>query len=212
MNMQAAAVVVAAVAGGALAQATDTATIWIEGPDEVLPDSTYTLEVWGRWESPSFVDGVSAFAGFGIDMHVTEGREDISSVGGVQIAGWAAGFGNNGIIEVVDILGASGGQLANLFGILNPTIEMGNPLLLYSFEFTTETGPLTVLEFSPANPNPNGGLSFYPVSTDGASVIAPNDAGTELVLVPWRYEVPGPGGAAVVLAAAGVIGTRRRRR
>lgn len=206
MNKHIAVLAAVVCAGGALAQATHTATIWIEGPDEVLPDTTYTLEVWGEWDSPDFVEGVSAFAGFGIDVVPTAGREDIAQIGGVIIAGWAAGFGTDGVTLDLAIHQASGGQLANLFGILNPNIEMRNPLLLYSFEITTGGGPIEVLEYTPANPNLNGGLSFYPDSLDGASVIAPNGADTALVLVPWRYEVPGPGGVAVL-----VIGLIRRR-
>ena len=192
----------------AAAQATHTATIWIQGPDEVLPNSTYTAEVWGSWDSPSFIDGVSAMAGFGIDVHPTQGIGNLASVSSATIASWAAGFGSPGYLLNLAIIAPSGGQIPNVFG-LNPGIEMGHPLMLYSFEFTTNDTPISVLEFSPMNPNLNGGLAFYPVSTNGASIVAPNDAGTQLNLVPWTYRVPAPG--TVVPLCVGLVMLRRRR-
>ena len=78
----------AACAGGAFGQATHTATIWIEGPDEVLPGTTFTLDVWGRFESPDFVEGVSAIAGFGLDVICTAGRDEVVEVDG---PGWSGG-------------------------------------------------------------------------------------------------------------------------
>ena len=82
--------------------------IWIEGPDEVLEaNSTYTLEVWGRIESPAFIQRDSAIAGFGIDIRNTAGRDQIDSISNIQIADWAAGFGTDGIIQIIDLLNTS---------------------------------------------------------------------------------------------------------
>lgn len=198
-------------AGTAGAQATHHAEIFMVGPSEVMRNSTYTLEVWGRFDSPWFVEGTSAIAGFGIGMGATTGFEQLASISNVQIAPWAGGFGWPGIILGLAIVdgGVSGGQLANLFGFLNPNINMSNPILLYTVDFTTGDVPITHIGFAPQDPNVNGGLSFYPISTDGASIIAPNHPDSSLTLTGWEYFVPSPG--AGVLALAGPMVFRRRR-
>lgn len=183
--------------------------IWIEGPNEVLEsNTTYTLEVWGRMESPAFITGDSAIAGFGIDIRNTAGADQIASISNVQIADWAAGFGTVGTILIIDLLNTSGGQLANLWGILNPNIDLSNPIPLFTFDFTTANVPIENLEFTPMDPNVNGGLSFYPDIEDGATIITPNDAETSLTLTPWTYQIPAPG-TLVPLVLLGVIGRRR---
>jgi hypothetical protein len=199
--------VVVGCAGSACAQATHDAFVWIEGPGAVTPGSTFTLDVWGRFESPAFVDGVSAIAGFGMDVICTAGRDEVVSVDGPD------GFGGivleSGFAAGPDLLEVRGGQLANLFGILNPTIDLSQPMHLFSFEVTV--GDFTQLAFTPANPGPDGGLSFYPDSTDGGTIVAPNDADTTLTMVGWSYEVPGPGPGGMAVVAVAVVGRGRRR-
>jgi hypothetical protein len=196
-------IIVLLIAGTAWGQTIHNGFIWIEGPDEVLEsNTTYTLEIWGRIESPAFITGDSAIAGFGIDIRNTAGRNQIDSISNIQIADWAAGFGTDGIIQIIDLLNTSGGQLANLWGILNPNIDMRNPIPLFTFDFTTASGPVTNLEFTPADPNANGGLSFYPDNEDGASIVTPNDADSSLTLTPWTYQVPGPVSAAPLFLLA----------
>jgi hypothetical protein len=196
-------IIVLLIAGTAWGQTIHNGFIWIEGPDEVLEsNTTYTLEIWGRIESPAFITGDSAIAGFGIDIRNTAGRDQIDSISNIQIADWAAGFGTDGTIQIIDLLNTSGGQLANLWGILNPNIDMRNPIPLFTFDFTTASGPVTNLEFTPVDPNVNGGLSFYPDNEDGASIITPNDADSSLTLTPWTYQVPGPGSLAPLLFLA----------
>lgn len=198
-------VVLSACTGGALAQATHAATIWIAGPDEVLANSTFTLDVWGRFESPDFVDGVSAIAGFGMDVICTEGREQIVSVEGPGRFGGGITL-ESGFPVGPDLIEVRGGQVPNLFGILNPFIDLSNPMHLFSFEVTV--GDISHIAFDTMNASLEGGLSFYPDSTDGATIVAPNDAGTSLTFVGWEYVVPGPW--TVAIGGLAVLGRRRR--
>jgi hypothetical protein len=197
------------VAASASAQDIHNGTISIVGPNEYIDHyNTYTLEVWGQWDSPEFIEGVSAMAGFGFDIVQTVGQEQIVSVGNLQYAPWAAAFGNVPAIVGNDMLGISSGQLANLFGFLNPDIDLSNPILLFTFEITTGEEHVWNIEFTPTNPNANGGLSFYPDNEDGASIIAPNDADTSLTMNSWAYFIPSPGSVVPLLLLAAV---RRRR-
>lgn len=200
----------AAVAGIAAAATAQDFEIYMVAPAEVAQGATYTVEVWGSVSGGSWVQGTSAFAGFGIDAIATAGGEGVSSITTSTIATWAAGFGQNGVVNGDDLVGTSGGQLANLFGFLNPSINMGNPLMLFSFQVTLDAGFAGSVTYTPANPNPNGGLSYYPLSTDGASVIAPNDAGTTLTLTGATTRViPAPASLAL-LGLGGLVARRRR--
>lgn len=192
----------------AAGQATHQADIWIVGPSltEVHWWTTIRLEVWGQFESPAFIPGTSAMAGFGIDIENTLGGGEVS-VSNVQIGGWAAAFGQTGQIDGSDITGVSGGQLANLFGILNPGIDTSNPIRLFTFDVEIDTP--SAIHFQPVNPNINGGLSFYPDSTDGASIVAPNDPDSSLTLNGWSWVAPTPSGLGVFVLAGGLV--RRRR-
>ncbi len=197
------------VAASASAQDIHNGTITIVGPNEYIDHySTYTLEVWGQWDSPDFIEGVSAMAGFGFDIEQTIGQEQIVSVGNLQYAPWAAAFGTDPTIVGNDMLGISGGQLANLFGILNPDIDLGNPILLFTFEITTGEEHVWNIEFTPTNPNVNAGLSFYPDSENGASIIAPNDADTSLTMNSWAYYIPSPASTVPLFL---MLAARRRR-
>lgn len=205
------AVAVAAVAtgGGSLASAQDF-DIYLMMPQWVIGGESFTVEVWGQISGGTWVDDTSAMAGFGVDVLNTGGAMFVNSIGGSVIAPWAAGFGTDGTISGIDLVGTSGGQLANLFGILNPGIDMSNPILLFTFDVHTLAGPQGLLTYTPGNPNPNGGLSFYPISTDGASVIAPNDVGTTLTFYGATiWVVPEPSTLAL-LAVGGAIMLRRR--
>ena len=195
----------------AAGQAIHNAYIWIEGPDHVLaPNTTYTLEVWGRIESPVYVEGVSMVAGFGIDVLNLAGADSIASVSNVRIEFWAEQFGTLGIVAGYNVLGTSGGQLP--FGIVFPPYppDVRNPIPLFTFDFTTASGPLDEISFTAANPNINGGLFFYPNMWDGASIVAPNDTNTALHLSGWTSVVPAPGSAILGLVAVG-YGLGRRR-
>lgn len=195
-------------AGSAMAQDFE---IFLVAPDEVF--SAYTVEVWGQVAGPGWFDGTSAVAGFGIDIIATQGGGLVSSVttahnsgGGITLsdAGFPPGGGP-------DLLGVRGGQLANLFGFLNPNIDLSNPILLFTFDVTL-TSEFGIVEYTPSNPPPTGGLSFYPDSTQGTSVIAPNDPGTTLTLTGVRTLVNTPAaGPLALIAMAGMCPRLRRR-
>ncbi len=199
------------VAGLAAAASAQDFEISVVAPVEVAPGATYTVELWGSVSGAPWVQGTSAMSGFGIDAVATAGAAGVGSITGSNIAGWASGFGTNGTIQGANLVGTSGGQLANLFGFLNPNINMSNPILLFSFDVTVANGFFGTITYSAANPNVNGGLSFYPVSTDGASIIAPNNAGTTLTLLSASTRIiPAPASLAL-LGLGGMVAGRRRR-
>lgn len=197
----------------ASAQATHHGYMWIEGPSEVLaPNTTYTLEVWARFESPAWVGGVSMIAGFGSDILNVGGGSFVSGVSNVRFEEWAVVFGNVGEIDGNDIIRISGGQRPG--GWVDPPDSPPPPpeeslTRLYTFDFTTGTGPLGAISFAPANPNPNGGLSFYPAWTNGASMVFPNTPGTALHFDGWTSTVPSPGAIAAFITMT-LISRRRR--
>jgi MYXO-CTERM domain-containing protein len=203
------AIAIAVVAGLAAAASAQDFEISMVAPESVATNSTYTVEVWGTVSGGSWVDGVSAMAGFGIDAIATEGASLVTANGGSVLSGWASGFGTDGTVNGADLEGTSGGQLANLFGILNPGIDMNNPILLFTFDVSVGAAGGSVT-YTPANPNVNGGLSYYPDSEDGASVIAPNDSGTTLSLVGATTRVV-PAPASLALLGLGGLVARRRR-
>jgi len=195
--------------GTAHAQTEHVAEISIIGPDSTHPPGRFTLEIWGSFSSPDFIDGTSAMAGFGIGIETTGLAGAPWSIDEIQNAPWATGFGHIGTIDGTDVEEVSGGQLANLFGILNPDIYLSNPILLFTMTVESPSSP-GYLELTPMNPNPNGGLSFYPDSTDGASIVAPNDPGTSIHFESWSWQVPAPSSIAC-LALWGMVSSRRRR-
>ncbi len=205
--MKLACVIVAVAASTAAAQ---DFQIWLNAPNSVMAGDTYTIEVWGGVSGGSWVTGTSAIAGFGVDVLNLGGADLIGLLGPTVIAPWAAGFGSNGIIVGADVVETSGGQLANLFGFLNPNINMSNPIMLFSIDVTTQVGTTGWITYAPGNPNPNGGLSYYVISTDGASVIAPNDPGTTLTFAGIEtLVIPAPA-TLVLLALGGLCASRRR--
>jgi hypothetical protein len=206
MNMFIAMAAVSSVAGGALAQDFEIALV---APMTVDMGETYTIEAWGSVTGDQWVDGISAMAGFGISAFATEGANLVVTNHGSVISEWAAGFGTDGIVVGSDLLDVSGGQLANLIPDLNPNLDLSNPIMLFTFDVTVgdTTGAVT---YTPGNPNPNGGLSFYPDSEDGQSIIALNTPGTTLTLTGVTTRVvPAPATLALVGLAGLATGRRR---
>lgn len=203
------AVALVVVAGLAAAASAQDFEISMVAPESVGFGATYTVEVWGSVSGGSWVTGTSAIAGFGIDAIATDGASLVTNNAGSVIEGWAAGFGTDGTVIGADLVNTSGGQLANLFDFLNPNIDLSNPIRLFTFDVTVGNAAGSVT-YTPANPNINGALSYYPLSNDGASVIAPNDAGTTLSLVGATTRiVPAPASLAL-LGLGGLVARRRR--
>jgi len=193
---------VAALAGVATAQ---DFTITAVAPAEVNEGEFYTVEFWGAVSGASFVDGLSAIAGFGVDAM---GSGNIASVSVATGVDWNLGFFVEGVVNGSNVEGISGGQLANLFGILNPAIDLSNPIMLFTIQ--VEAGTVGTATYVAGNPNINGGLSFYPDNQDGASIVAPNDAGTTLTMIAATTNiVPAP--ASLALLGLGALVARRRR-
>jgi hypothetical protein len=170
-------------------------------------ENTFTVVAWGEWDSLLFVEGVSAMAGFGFDVRNTEGRGFVR-VGNFQYAPWSKEFAIGPDVGAYDIGNISAGQVANLFGTLNPSIDLSNPIELFSFDVTITGEQPNVIEFMPTNPNPNGGMSFYPDSQNGPSIIAPNDPDTALEFVGLRIVIPTPA-TVLPFVLLGAIGRRR---
>lgn len=201
------AIALAVVAGLAAAATAQDMTISMVAPESVNTGETYTVELWGSVSGGNWVQGTSAMAGFGIGA-TTDDDALVASITSSTIADWALGFGTNGTVVGADLMGTSGGQIANVFN-LNPGIDLSNPILLFTFDVTAGDTAGTVT-YTPSDPNPNGALSYYPVSTAGASVIAPNTAGTNLILTGASTRiVPAP--ASLALIGLGGLVARRRR-
>jgi len=197
-------------ATAALAQS-HFAEISVYGPSSAEPGGVVTAEVWGSFQSDSFIDGVSAIAGFGIGIESQVTLGGTSEILSVTIAPWASDFGSIGTIAGGDISEVSGGQLANIFG-LNPNIDLSNPILLFTFDVMIYMSHSTVFEVAPVNPNPNGGLAFYPDATQGATVSAPNHPDSELIVHSWYFNNTPTPSVLSLCGLAGVIGAGPRRR
>jgi hypothetical protein len=183
-------------------------TIWAEAPEAVNPGETYTVEFWGSVEGPEFIQGTSAMAGFGISAIATEGSSLVVINHGSVISEWAVGFGIDGTVVGSDLFDTSGGQLAALFG--GWLADMTHPIMLFTFDVTVgdTAGSVT---YTPDGPNVNGGLSFYPDSEDGYSIVAPNDQGTTLVLVGATTRIVPAPATLGIFGFAGFAVCRRRR-
>ena len=183
-------------------------TIWTEAPATVERGGTYTVEFWAMIEGLPFIQGQSAIAGFGIGGFATDGRERVVTNHGTVFPNWV-GFRTYGTVDGPDVIGVSGGQLANLFGA-PPWADQSNPIMLFQFDVTVGD-ILGGVTYTPGDPHPLGGLSFYPHVNDGFSIVAPNNPGTSLVFVGATTNViPGPGAVSVLLLA-GLTGFRRKR-
>jgi hypothetical protein len=181
-------------------------TIWAEAPGAVGPGETFTVAFWGSVESDLWIDGQSAMAGFGIDAL---GEGAIAGVTEADVASWAAEYAAPGVVLGDDVVGISGGQLHSPF-FESPPFDLSNPILLFTIAVTA--GQAGSIAYTPGNPNPNGGLSFYPDEDEGASIIAPNDAGTALVLEGATTRiVPAPMTLGPLLAGGFAAVTTRRR-
>ncbi len=201
-----------ALAASAGAQAVHHGYVWLEGPDGALePDTTYTIEAWARWESPLFVQGLSAMGGFGVDVINTTGANTtVIAVENVRFPAWAAQYASLGGIIGTDLHGVSGGQgPSNPFNPVITDFDLSNPILLFTFDFTTADTGIDGIVFRPMHPNPNGGLSFYPSWAEGVTIVAPNHPDTGSHFSGWEYWVPSPGGGAL---AVGLCFIARRRR
>jgi hypothetical protein len=203
MNMFIAVATVSSLAGGALAQDFEIALV---APMTVGMGETYTVEAWGSVTGDPWVDGTSAMAGFGFDVI---GSGNAASISTATFPLWSRGFSVEGTVDGISVHGVSGGQLANLFGTLNPNLSLSNPILLFTVEVTAAE-MRGVITYTPENLNINGGLSFYPDSTDGVSIIAPNDPGTTLTLAGVTTRVVPAPATLGLIGLTGLAAGRRR--
>ena len=183
--------------------------IYVIGPSSLWWGQTFTAQVWGAIGGEPYLPGTSAIAAFGIDILTAHGGFGIESMTGPTIAPWAADFGVEGELVGTDIIGTSGGQLPNLYGILNPNINMSDPILLFTFDVTIRRHWWGSMTFQPANPDPNGGLAFYPISTEPLSIAAPNDPGTTLTFNDWTLNVLPTPASLMPLAWLGLVAVCR---
>jgi hypothetical protein len=196
----------------ALAQDAHDGFVWIEGPEEVLEsNSTYTLEVWGRWESPLWVDGVSAMDGFEMDIFNVEGQQSVLSVSNVVLDPWVNWLSSSGNTSDNDIYGVGGGQLPPDFPQEPWDYERANPLRLFTFDFTTGSDTPGLISFTPDTPY-NGGLAFMPDPGNGGAIHAPVDSNTALYLDGWSSTIPAPTTLWALGLGAGCLLVDRRRK
>ncbi|MBX3323732.1 MAG: PEP-CTERM sorting domain-containing protein [Phycisphaeraceae bacterium] len=114
---------------------------------------------------------------------------------------------NPGTASGRSLVGVIGGQLANLFGFLNPDVDMSNPILLFSFQVRAMFEGQAI--YTPGQPHPEGALSYYPDATMGPSINS-NMPGTTLTLIGAKTRIiPAP--ASLALLGLGAMAARRRR-
>jgi hypothetical protein len=195
---------IVALAGLAVSAGAQDFTIAAAAPAQVNPGETFVVEFWGAVEGPGFIDGVSAISGFGIDAL---GSGAVASVTTANVASNLSVGVLTGTVNGSNVEGIVAGQLANIFN-LNPGISFDNPMFLFSIEVTA--GAAGVIVYTGGNPNPNGGLNYYPNSTSGESVSALVDPGTTLTFVQaTTLIVPAPASLAL-LGLGGLVARRRR--
>ena len=178
-------------------------TIWASAPAQVLSGEVYTVEFWGQVESPQWVSGDSAVAGFWIDV---AGTGNIASLSQATLAEWARFFRSEGTVDGTNLVNVSGMQWScPLLCKFTPTLE--NPLLLFSIDVTAGgAGSVTI----GAVPRPGDiAMNFYPSWILFDVVAAEPDGSNVIMLSATTIVVPGP----MSVAAVGVgVGFWRRRR
>ncbi len=196
---------IATVTGLAAAASAQDFTISASAPATVNAGDTFTVEFWGSVTGTEWVQGTSAMSGFGIDAI---GSGSVASVSSANVASYLAVGVLTGTVNGASVEGIVAGQIANVFN-LNPGINMDNPMFLFSLEVTA--GGLGSITYIGGNPNPNGGLSFYPDSTDGGSISAGVDAGTTMNFTGATTQViPAPASTLALIGLGGLVSRRRR--
>jgi hypothetical protein len=180
-------------------------SITTTAPPVVLPGETFTVEVWGGVAGPQWVNGTSAMATFQVDLMGT------GSVGLVSnLVFGPLNLDTSGSIVGLDVLGVRGAQIFNFNGS-NPTIDLSNPVLLYSIR--VDALALGTIVFTPSVSTPGQTLSFYPDSTQPFTIAAQpvglNGPRLTLSGVTVRV-VPAP--ATLGFLVLGACGMSRRRR
>ncbi|MEL6740533.1 MAG: hypothetical protein AAFP26_07760 [Planctomycetota bacterium] len=215
------------VASGALGLAAQGAAaqafaIEVRAPEQVFAADRFVVEVWGLYDAGG---ADSALAGFTGDAIAVQGQEGVASVGGV--AGGAPGDSGEGLAvypgyvgfaetvqaDGADVVGAQGGQLANLFGQLNPGIETGNEALLFSFEVETAAGFEGTISYTLENDTALASLVWFPDGELGATVSS-DAAGVRVLDSATVVVIPAPGMVSGLASGSilSMIFTCRRRR
>lgn len=176
-------------------------TFELRAPEQVLATESFVVEVWGR-----YADGGagSALAGFVGDAIAFDGSEGVASVGGVP--GGSTGDSGMGLAvypgylaftetvqaDGANVVGAQGGQLANISGVLNPGIQTGNEALLFSFTVLTAAGFEGTIGYTFVNETVSPTLVWYPDGGSGATV-ASRVGGVAVLESSTRVVIPSPG-------------------
>lgn len=193
-------------------------TIEMRAPDQVLAGESFIVEAWGLYNDG---DANSALAGFVGDAVALQGAGGVAGLDGVP--GGAQGDSGQGLAVYpsylqftetaqangADLVGAQGGQLANLFGALNPGIQTGSETLLFSFQVTTASDFEGTISYTLSNPGVAPTLVFFPENTSG-STVGSDAAGLSVVDSATRVLIPAPGMASVGLCGMLLMSRRRR--
>ena len=175
-------------------------------PAFVLPGQQFNVDVWGSVSGAPWTQGVSAMAAFQVNLLGSGPIAQASNIVHGSLSGGATGS-----IVGVDAIGVSGFQLPNFAGA-NPSIDLSNPILLYSI--VVDAGALGTITYTPSVGLPGQTLAFYPDATQFATiqVLPPLGGLPTLSLLGVSVQViPSAGGASAAVLLLGGAAARRRR-
>ena len=196
------AIAIAAVAGIASAATAQSISV-TAAPSTINPGESYTVTITADSTGvvPSGDNGV-AFAGFGLTISVDNGviglaDGDTSSLNQSYLFGAGVTGNGDGSFEIV------GGQTANLFGLLNPGIDLSTSVQIISFEVTGAAEGFSTVSVATTDGR-DFGAAWYPDSQAGASVELQVSESATVEIVPTPAAVG-------LLGLGGLVAARRRR-
>ena len=201
------AVSAALLAVGTHAASAQQYTVSLSGPDTVNAGDSFTVSVYASW------DGVAAagdaLASFGQIVTAVSGG-DYATITSVSVNTPFQGFDTTSYSA--SALDVNAGQLANLFGVLNPAIDMSRPIELYSFNVTVAgnapTGTEISYDITASNSLPV--ISVFPDAFDGITVSS--DIGDQGLTINRSLTTVVPAPGTLAIASTGLLAAARRRR